>query len=368
MALRKIITRTAAIGFGLAAGGVYAANSGLIPLPGLGSSGEPPMALAATMGTEAQGATAQAPVSERAPVPALLQARVAEQAPDATPIATPIAQAATVEMASLTEIVPDTLPDLSATIPEAAPGSDAMRPGDLAPVEETSALGLPCTLDLTASAAPAAMIALDLLAPCQPNMRVQVEHSGMTIAASTDALGLLTLDLPAFESPAFITVRMSDDKTESLLVSVPDLSQFDRVGLSWDGDRALELHAMEGGASFGAPGHVWAESAGALQDAIDGRGGYMVMLGDADVQSPLMAQVYTLPRSMLDDGSSVAMSIDAPVTEGNCSLRTDAVTLRSLGGGVVEITDLSFTNPGCDAVGDILVLQNLLGPLRLAAN
>lgn len=184
----------------------------------------------------------------------------------------------------------------------------------------------------------------------------------------TDALGVLTVDMPAFESPAFVTVRLADGETASELVTIPDLAQYERVGLAWDGDRALELHAMEDGAAFGGPGHVWQDAAGSADMAETGAGGFLTLLGDADAPDPMLAQVYTLPRSFLDDGRRVDLSIDAPVTEANCGLPTDAVTLRMQDAQSVDVTDLSFNTPGCEAVGDILVLQNLLGPLRLAAN
>ncbi|MEX3017219.1 hypothetical protein [Gymnodinialimonas hymeniacidonis] len=229
---------------------------------------------------------------------------------------------------------------------------------------ELSDLGLPCDITLTATAMPAAMVALDVMAPCRTEAAVQINHSGMMFEAQTDALGLLTLDIPAFETPAFFSVTFDDGVEETVLVGLPDLLDFDRIGLTWQGDMGLELHAMEFGAEFGGEGHVWQEAPATADAAIAGEGGFLteVVVGDS------FTQVYTLPRATLREGESVRLSIDAPITANNCAASVLARTLRTEGAGPVDITELTFTVPGCDAIGDVLVLQNLLDDLRLASN
>ena len=232
--------------------------------------------------------------------------------------------------------------------------------------EETqlSDLGLPCGVIVTATAMPAAMVALDVMAPCRTDATVTVNHSGLEIVTYTDALGLLSLDVPAFETPAFFSVVFGDGVEETVLVGLPDLRDFDRIGLWWQGDLGLELHAMEFGAAFGDQGHVWHETPSAPEDAIAGDGGFLTLLETTNS----FAQIYTLPRATLREGDSVRLSIDAPVTQANCTRNVVARTLRAEGGGPVNVTELTFTVPSCDAIGDVLVLQNLLDDLRLASN
>lgn len=229
---------------------------------------------------------------------------------------------------------------------------------------ELSPLGLPCDISVTASAMPAAMVALDVMAPCRADASVTVAHSGLLITASTDSLGLLTLDVPAFETPAFFSVTFADGVEETVLIGLPDLREFDRIGLSWQGDMGLELHAMEFGAAFGEQGHVWLEAPGAPEGAVAGDGGFLTVLEAGESY----AQIYTLPRATLSEGDSVRLSIDAPITQANCTRVVMARTLRAEVGGPVNVTELTFTVPDCDAVGDVLVLQNLLDDLRLASN
>ncbi|MEJ6389851.1 hypothetical protein [Gymnodinialimonas ulvae] len=227
-----------------------------------------------------------------------------------------------------------------------------------------SYLGLPCEIAVTATAMPAAIVALDVMAPCRAGTSVQITHSDLVLDAETDTVGFLAIDIPAFEANANFTVTFDDGITHTASVAVPDLEDFDRIGLMWDGDLGLELHAMEFGATFGEPGHVWHEHPAQVDAAVSGEGGFLsqIALGDT------YAQVYTLPRATLQEGESVRLSIDAPVTAQNCEAHIRARTLRAEAAGPVDTTDLSFTVPGCDAIGDILVLQNLLADLRLASN
>jgi hypothetical protein len=56
------------------------------------------------------------------------------------------------------------------------------------------------------------------------------------------------------------------------------------------------------------------------------------------------------------------------VTTDNCGLRTEAQTLEIIGGSSMKVQDLTLPVPACDAVGDYVVLQNLLQDLKVASN
>jgi hypothetical protein len=355
----SLILRASAVTLGLAGGGVYAASQGFFPMPG-GTSDTP----------ATQAATSLLP-----PAP---QAAASPAALGVPVIATPASEPTVAVMLP----VSDDVPMLDAMMVEAAPEAETppARPlivteaapePQIAPMTDAPALsplGLPCGLTVEATAQPAAMVALDIMDPCQPETALRVEHSGMTIEAMTDAMGLLTLDIPAFETPAFFTVRMDDESERSLLVPVPDLGDYDRIGIAWTGAAELDLHAMEFGARFGEDGHVWSDNPRGADAARNGEGGFLVQLGDPSLPQPMLAQVYTLPRATLSEANTVRLSLDAEITEANCGTPTEALTLRSEAAGRVDVTPLTFTHPGCDAVGDFLVLQNLLGDLRLASN
>lgn len=332
--LNSLMIRVAAGGTLVAGGLLFAAESGLI-----GSEGN--AATADQVGSEQTLTSSSRPAGDMSPVlPEIEQFNVHM----------PMAEQA---LAPAAAVVPTAFED-----PTPAPSAPITEDTQL------SELGLPCGVSVTATAMPAAMVALDVMAPCRTDAQVTVNHSGLEVIAYTDALGLLTLDIPAFETPAFFSVTFVDGIEETVLVGLPDLRDFDRIGLSWQGDMGLELHAMEFGAAFGDQGHVWLEAPGAPDNAIAGDGGFLSVVETGDS----FAQIYTLPRATLREGDSVRLSIDAPVTQANCTRDVVARTLRAEGDAPVNVTELTFTVPSCDAIGDVLVLQNLLDDLRLASN
>lgn len=332
--LNSVIIRFAAGSTMVVGGALFALQSGWIAGPGLAQSADQPF-------EEQTLTSASRPAGSMTPVlPVIEESNV-------------IVPMAEQSLAPQATIVPASFDD-----PLPAPSAPTSEDTALSP------LGLPCGITVTATAMPAAMVALDVMAPCRTDASVTINHSGLQITSTTDALGLLTLDIPAFETPAFFSVGFSDGVEETVLVGLPDLFEFDRIGLNWQGDMGLELHAMEFGAAFGDQGHVWQDAPAGPEAAIAGDGGFLTMVETGNS----FAQVYTLPRATLREGDSVRLSIDAPVTQTNCTRDVMARTLRTEGGAPVDVTELTFTVPACDAVGDVLVLQNLLDDLRLASN
>lgn len=316
--------------------------------------------------------------SEARPRMSFFQGTPAPQA--AAPVPSPDAQIVPAVLTEPEGSGPITVSGTAPAVPLDAPGAPSLpQPapvqlvqgnvgGGALPEQELSPFGLPCGLSVTTTAIDGAQVALDIMDPCQPHSRVVIEHSGLNLTGRTDVMGLLTMDVPVFETPAFFTVRMPDGTSESSLAIVPDLGGYYRVGLQWNENRALELHALEFGATYGEAGHIWQGSAGSVDRALSGEGGFVTQVGDADVDSPMLAQIYSLPRDTLDTTGNVRLSIEAPVTEANCGQDTLARTLELEEDGSVAVIELTFTFPGCDAVGDYLVLQNLLQDLRVASN
>lgn len=228
-----------------------------------------------------------------------------------------------------------------------------------------SPFGLPCGLSVQSEAMPGAMVALDVMAPCRPGMRVAVEHAGLTLAAVTDRAGLLTMDIPALETPAFFTVRLADGEEAVTVAGLPDLIDFGRVAVSWQGAAEIELHAFEQGAGFGAPGHVWQGAPGSAAGAAIGAGGFLTRLGDASLAPAQLAQVYSHPLATVP---APRLSVDIPVTDATCGRPLSAHSHRVTPEGRAEARRITLTMPGCDAVGEYLVLQNLFDGPRLVRN
>ncbi|WP_439136414.1 hypothetical protein [Roseicyclus sp.] len=263
--------------------------------------------------------------------------------------------------------VPAELPAPGAVQGQAAQIADVATPDmpPRAPAPSFSALGLPCGLSVTATAMPGAMVALDVFDPCRPEATLEIAHAGLSFSARTDVMGLLTVDIPALETPAFITI-ISDTGDETMAIAgLPDLAEYARVAVTWDGDLGLELHAFENDADFGAPGHIWQEMPGDMAAMLAGNGGFLTTLGDPRLLASGQIQIYTVPQTRAAD---VRLSLDIPIKPETCGrpLRAQAKQLSQSGG--VDIWPITVTLPGCDGVGDFLVLQNLFDAPRLAAN
>lgn len=302
----------------------------------------------------AASAATSAPAAE--PAAAETPAPVAAPAPD-TP--EEIAEVAAVRS------VPG-LPDLPAAEPKPlvagtllAARMDGLDTGYVRPETAADAtysvFGIACadstlTLDATARA----MLRVTLSAPCFPNERVVISHSGLTFATATDKAGDLELMLPALAAEARVDVRVGAEAVMSATHDVTGLDALSRVAVQWAGAKGFHLGAFENGAAFGTEGHV---SAAQPRDRTTSDGGFLTVLGDPAVDHPMLAEVYTAPVTTRVD----EVVIEAEVSAATCGRALDGTTLRMAPGAAVEREPLSFAMPGCDAVGDFLMLS--LGPV-----
>ena len=220
-----------------------------------------------------------------------------------------------------------------------------------------------CTLSLDLLPEPSAMIGITLLAPCRAHERVVLRHGGLAVTAKTSGNGALFVSLPALNEAASVTIRFSDGQVVEGAVSVPDAAQLRRFGVQWMGDDAFQLHAFETGADYGEPGHVSAADPHLPLAGADAAGGFLSVLGDDQVDLPMLAEVYTYPST---NAAPVRLVVEAAVTKVTCGREILGETIADAG-GEITMTDLTLTMPDCSAIGDILVLKNLDPDLKIAA-
>ena len=238
----------------------------------------------------------------------------------------------------------------SVTRPEAAEGA----PVDTAP---------DCMIRASATATPMASVNLVIDAPCHANERITIHHSGMMFTETTDAAGQLAVTVPALTEKAVFIAAFGNGKGAVAATRVPDVARIDRVALQWRGDAGFELHAREFGADYGDPGHVW--SGAAPRPA--GAGGLMLRLGDPATLEPQLVEVYSFPADLSDRAGTVLLSVEAEVTERNCGRDISAQSLEIRASGGLRTRDLDLSMPNCSALGDFLVLNNLMDNLKIAA-
>jgi hypothetical protein len=217
------------------------------------------------------------------------------------------------------------------------------------------------TLDLMVE--PPALIGLTLSAPCNINERVVLRHAGLAITARTTATGALFATLPALDKAGEIEILFADGKTATAAIEVPELAELHRFAVQWQDKDTFQLHAFEDGASYGQPGHIFADAPHQPAAGIPAKGGFLTLLGDPETEVPLLAQVFTFAENAT---TKTRLTIEAAVTPSTCNRELLAETLNSVAGHT-EVTDLSMAMPACDAVGDYLVLNNLAQDMNIAA-
>lgn len=243
---------------------------------------------------------------------------------------------------------------------------------DVAPVaslpREEAAPAFACDYAMTATPAAAAMVTLEVSVPCMPNERFTMHHNGMLFTDATDAAGKRTLTVPALsEKPVFILAFASGEGAVAS-AEVTSFEYYDRVVVQWKGHGGLQVHALEYGSDYQGAGHVWYGAARDVSDAASGAGGFLTRLGAADMAEAQIAEVYSFPTGLAARDGEVDLSVEVEITTENCGRHIEAQSIQISGGGQPRVQNLALTIPDCDAVGDFLVLKNMLNDLKIAHN
>lgn len=241
--------------------------------------------------------------------------------------------------------------------------AETVLPESAVPELAQSAETMACPVLLEVSAGAQATLTLTLTAPCRMSQRVVIRHGGLAVTALTSATGTLIASLPGLDGAGEVSVYFNDGDTATGADALPDLTDYRRLAVQWIADDQFQLHAFENGAAFGEAGHVSAANPKRHLPNVPMTGGYLSLLGDSTATLPMLAEVYTFP---MDVTKAVDLTIEAEVTKATCNRELLGEVLLSERGGVTK-TDLTMAMPVCDAIGDVLVLNNPLPDLKLAA-
>lgn len=247
---------------------------------------------------------------------------------------------------------------------------DVVAEEDVTAVELAAAPAQPdasCAPKLMAEPAVAAMVTLSLDAPCHADSTVTIHHNGMMFTEAVDTDGLLSVTVPALTEYAMFFADFEDGAAAVASTQVSSVYFYDRAAVQWQGDAGIELHAREFSDSYEGPGHVWFAAARDTSTAVTGQGGMMVRLGNPALPNARIAEIYTFPSGTSQNFGDVLLSVEAEVTAANCNNDIHAQVLQTRGETSMSVKDLTIAVPACDAVGDYLVLQNLLEDLKIAA-
>ncbi|MCG6884925.1 MAG: hypothetical protein LJE62_14335 [Silicimonas sp.] len=220
-----------------------------------------------------------------------------------------------------------------------------------------------CTPVLTLDPAPAATVRVGLAAPCHANTRVSLLMGNLAAQVETDAHGRWSARLPALREITDVSLSFGG-RFLAASVETPDAASLQHVILAWDGAPTFHITAFEFGAHAREDGHVWSGAPSAPERALQGAGGFLTRVGDGT--GPAF-EIYSFPATGAEAGGVVRVAVDAGVTEENCGQLVRATAFQTGYTGELSPTDVAFSMPGCDRVGDVVRLQNLFRDMRLAS-
>ncbi|MDQ2090377.1 translocase [Marimonas arenosa] len=244
----------------------------------------------------------------------------------------------------------------------------AITPPVVADTRNEPDLAAQCDITMTGTEVAGALVKLSLSAACLPNERVTILHSNMMFTESTDDKGKLDIAVPALTENAVFIASFANSDGAVANVNVTTLDLYDRAVVQSEFFSSIGLHALEFGAGYEDGGHIWANSPGDIAAAATGKGGFLTLLGNPAISEGTMAQVYTFPTGLAEQAGDIEISTEIEVTNMNCGHEIEAQALQVQSEGRPKVQTLNLTMPDCDAVGDFLVLKNLLNDLKVAAN
>ncbi len=281
------------------------------------------------------------------------------------------------EIESVTLTSAEPVPPAAAPQPKALPDAPLQlaalqdAPIRTFPKEEKAPALAACEgeIEMVARAAAAAMVQLELTAPCHADAQFTLHHNGMMFSAITDLDGTWSMQVPALTQSAVFIAAFDNGEGAVANADVDLLDHYDRYVVQWQGRSGMQIHAMEYGADYGEQGHVWRDAARDASSAATGDGGFLLRLGDGMIEeTTLMAEVYTFPTQNALREGDIQVSLETEINAANCGRDIEAQALIKPGAGEISVRDLSMAIPDCDAVGDFLVLKNLYEDLKIARN
>ncbi len=237
--------------------------------------------------------------------------------------------------------------------------SDAMPP---------SRFELGCDVSMSAVVEAGAMVRLSLDAPCHPDERVSISHEGIAFAELTDAYGILSVVLPAMARDATISARFNNGDQAIAHAEIFALDGYERLAINWAGPATMDLHALEFGAGFDDPGHVWAMAPGDPSTGVEAKGGFLTVLGNPDLPNPRLAQVYSAPYGRMNRQGDIDVMVEAAIDDVSCGRSVGLRTIRVTGARDARQLDVALSMPPCGGEDGFLVLKNLFPDLKIAQN
>lgn len=212
-----------------------------------------------------------------------------------------------------------------------------------------------CAPQLSMTALPHAMIAVEYQAPClSEGASVTLAHGPLSLTETLDAEGRLALVLPALapEARVAITPGAAGSNTPEIAndIVVADFADHARLVLQWQGSAELELNAFETGAEWGGPGHIHAASA-------PSHAGFVTALGSADAAQAL---ILTYPAETNPHDGRISVEAELVLNASSCGQSVSARALLVQSDAPVSGPSIDLETPACGAAEGFIFLGNIL--------
>lgn len=262
-----------------------------------------------------------------------------------------VSAAPTITDVSRVDLINESLAIVSAESED--PPSDQLQSVGLRSVPDTRPAKLsipeaPCVITSRATPEPGAIVRLKVTASCLPDSRVTVHHNGLLFTDRTDAHGRLEVAVPALAERAVFMLTFAGDQMAMAVTHVPDLADYHRVVLQWQGHGGVRLHAQQ-----------------ADDGAIFGQADGVTRLGNPDTPAPMLADIVSFPAANSQASSDLRVAV--LVDDRTCGREVEARMLRLVDTRHLQTRKVEVSLPGCDAVGDFVVLSDVFEDLRMAA-
>ncbi len=206
-----------------------------------------------------------------------------------------------------------------------------------------------CRPDLQLTRTPDAAIHVTLTAPCHASTPISVRVNELAATDATDARGHYDIRLPFIADRVTVSLGFKDHVLTQT-ISNDDLPEQQHVILAWHGPETFRIRADMVGADD--------------QSANEVVTGNFVRVGQ---KGGAAFEIFSLPVDTSFSAGVVRLSVDATVTEANCGAPVSTVAYQSGYLGGLRPTEIAYTMPDCDRVGEVVSLQNLFRDMRLAA-
>ncbi|MEM6407632.1 MAG: hypothetical protein AAF700_04360 [Pseudomonadota bacterium] len=202
-----------------------------------------------------------------------------------------------------------------------------------------NAFGLPCGETLRVTAGAAALLKVEITAPCRPHAAVTIEHAGLRFEDALSYAGVLEFVIPALEESGTVTARLGQDTALTQADPVEDLSQFTRIAIGWDAGHAMEILAD-------APAHlpVTVLRFGPNKDL----------------------HILSHHRDPGHKPGVIRLALARMIEVETCASGAEGSVLKLLPDLPPQRYKLKLAAPGCAHLGEMFLLKNILQDLKLA--